>query len=368
MEEPETIKQRREIMKSAKCTRREVLIAAALVAGGLLINGISPSTSQAGAESLIVNSYGGIYEKAVRENYVKCFENKTNMRAEVIVGIPSAVLAKIRASQPKPDVDVFIATQSTTIEAINQGLVEKIEVDRVPNLKDVPKVNIEQWEGYGISFSYGVEGIMYNKEKIKNPPQSWAEFVDRTIKGDFGKKVTMPGVGSPEGLSCAIWIIAHVFGGSVENPDIAFEKLNAMKHNIPKFYSDLSEVVNMMSTGEIDIAVYVDGRTWAFHDKGNPWVGWIVPEPGGIFLSSQCMKVKNSRPEAWEFINCLLDPVAQAGFTKMIKYPVTNLKVKYAPEMASRMTPQKDLIYPPQREIMKRAGAWVERWNKEIGG
>jgi putative spermidine/putrescine transport system substrate-binding protein len=355
-------------MKNGKWTRREVFKAGTLVIVGLFINGISPSPSQAGPKALIVNSYGGIYEKAVRENFVKCFEDKTNIPAEVIVGIPSAVLAKIRASQPKPDVDVFIATQSTTIEAINQGLVEKIDPAKVPNLKDLPKVNIEQWEGYGISFSYGVEGIMYNKEKIKNPPQSWAEFVDRTIKGDFGKKVTLPGIGSPEGLSISIWTIAHVFGGSAEKPDIAFEKLKAMKQNIPKFYSDLSEVVNMMSTGEIDIAVYVDGRTWAFHDKGNPWVGWIVPKPGGVFLSSQCMKVKNSSPDAWEFINCLLDPVAQAGFVKMIKYPMTNPKVKYAPEMVSRMTPQKDLIYPPQRDIMKRASIWVERWNKEIGG
>ena len=154
----------------------------------------------------------------------------------------------------------------------------------------------------------------------------------------------------------------------MSNPNVAFQKLKAMKGNIPKFYSDASEVVNMMATGEVHIAVYIDGRAWAFHDKGNPWVGWVVPKPGGIFLSSQAMKVKNSAPEAWEFINCLLDPVAQAGFAKMIQYPVTNPKVKYPPELVNRMSTQKEVIYPPQREIMKNASAWVERWNKEIGG
>jgi putative spermidine/putrescine transport system substrate-binding protein len=355
-------------MKKHEWTRRDVLKTGALVTGGLLVNGMSPAPSSGATKSLIVNSYGGVYEKAVRENFAKCFQSKTNIPAEIIVGIPSAVLAKIRASQPKPDVDVFIATASTTIEAINQNLVEKIDPKKVPNLKDVPKINIEQWEGYGVSFSYGVGGIMYNKEKIKNPPQSWAEFVDRTIKGDFGKKVTIPSLSSPESLSVTLWTIANAFGGSVAKPDIAFEKLKVMRNNIPKFYSDLSEVVNMMSTGEVDIAMYPDGRAWAFHDMGNPWVGWIAPKPGGVFQSSQCMKVKNSAPEAWEFINCLIDPVAQEGFTKMIKYPVTNLKVKYPQDLVNRMTPQKDLIYPPHQEIMKQAALWAERWNKEIGG
>ncbi len=355
-------------MKKHKWTRREVLKTGALMTGGLLIEGISPSSSPGVTKSIIVNSYGGIYEKAVRENFAKCFQDKTNIPAEVIVGIPSAILAKIRASQPKPDVDVFIATAPMTIEAINQNLVEKIDPTRVLNLKDIPKVNIDQWEGYGVSFSYGVGGLIYNKEKIKNPPQSWSEFIDRTIKGDFGKKVAIPSIGSADGPLFSVWTIAHVFGGSVEKPDIAFEKLNAMKHNIPKFFTDFSEVINMMSTGEIDISFYYDGRAWAFHDNGNPWVGWIVPKPGGLFSSSQSLKVKNSAPEAWEFINCLLDPVAQAGFSKMIKYPMTNPKVKYPPEMVNRMTPQKDLIYPPHREIMKQAALWLERWNKEIGG
>ncbi len=351
-----------------KVTRREILKAGALTAGALAIGGGIPRISIAASKSITVNSYGGAYEKAVRDHYVKCFQAKTGIPVNIMVGIPSAALSKIRASQSRPDVDVFIATMSTTIEAINQNLVEKLDFSKIPNIKDIPKPNYEQWDGYGVSFSYGVGGIMYNKDKIKNPPQTWAEFADRTIKGDFGKYVTVPSINFAEGPSLSIWTLAQAFGGSVAKPDIAFEKVRAMKAYIPKFYADASEVVNMMATGEVNIATYIDGRAWAFHDKGNPWVGWVTPRKGGVFLSSQAMKVKNSAPESWDFINCLLDPTAQAGFAKAIQYPVTNSKVKYPPELIDRMGTQQDLIYPPQREIMKVVPAWVERWNKEIGG
>jgi putative spermidine/putrescine transport system substrate-binding protein len=355
-------------MKDKNFTRREVLKAGALTAGGVAFGGFTPHLSFPATKSITVNCYGGAYEKALRDNFVKCFQAKTGIPVNVMVGIPSAALSKIRASEGNPDVDVFIATASTTIEAINQNLVEKLNFSKIPNIKDLPKVNWEQWDNYGVSFSYGVGGIMYNKDKIKNPPKTWAEFVDRTIKGDFGKYVTIPSINFAEGPSLSIWTIAQAFGGSVANAGIAFEKVAAMKANIPKFYSDASEVVNMMATGEIQIATYIDGRAWAFYDKGNPWVGWVTPEKGGVFLSSQAMKVKNSAPESFEFINCLLDPLAQTSFAKAIQYPVTNPKVKYPPELVDRMGTQKDLIYPPQREIMKVVPAWVERWNKEIGG
>ena len=339
-----------------------------IVIGLFLTIGLLPQASWSGAKTLTVNSYGGIYEKAVRENYVGCFTSKTNMPVEIMVGIPSAALAKVRATRGKPAVDVFIATANTTITAIDQGLVEKIDPSKLPNLKDLPKVYYEQWDNYAVSFSYGVGGLMYNKEKISDPPKSWKEFVDRTIKGDFGKNVTIPSMSFAAGPALTIWSILNAFGGSTDNPDIAFEKIKAMQPYIPKFYSDASEVVNMMATGEVDIAIYIDGRTWAFHDKGNPWVGWIVPDPGGIFLSSQAMKIKNSAPEAWEFINCLLDPKAQAGFASMTQYPVTNPKVVYPDKLMDRMPKLEGLLFPPQRELVKQAPKWVERWNKEIGG
>lgn len=321
----------------------------------------------AAAPKLTVNTYGGLYETAVTDNFIASYKKATGNDAEAVIDIPSAALSKIQATQPNSDYDLFVATPIDTIRAIELDLAEELDHSRLGNLKDIPEVHYTQWGNKAVSFSYGIYGFLYDTRKITNPPKTWAEFVERTIAGEFGRTVAVHSATQAGILEGYIWPIIDAFGGTVEDPGEAFDKMRQMVPNVAKNFSDLSEVVQLMSTGEISIAPYVDGRAWSFVEQ-NPWANFIVPEKGGSIVSSQIIKVKNSPDDAWKLMDAFLDKEAEEGFTETILYPVTNSTVEYSPRMQARLTPTENIIYPPYFELFKHTSALIERWNKEVGG
>lgn len=333
--------------------------------GALALTGIP--RLQAAAPKLTVNTYGGLYATAVNENFIAHYKKATGNDAEAITDVPSAALSKIRATMPKPDYDLFVATANDTLRAIDLDLVEVIQPDKLPGLKNLMPEAYTQWGNKAVSFSYGTGGFLYDTRKIANPPKTWVEFAERTAKGEFGRNVAVPSATQAGVLEAFVFPIVHSFGGTMADPTVGVEKIAAMVPYIAKFYGDMSEVVNLMANGEITIAPYVDGRAWAFVDK-NPWANFIVPEKGGVFQSSQIMKVKGSPDIAWELMDAFINTEADEGFVKVIKYPVTNQAVKYPEAMAARVTKPGDILYPPFAEIAKLTPDLIERWNKEIGG
>lgn len=334
--------------------------------GALALTGL-PRLQAAELPKLTVNTYGGLYATAVNENFVAHYKAATGGAAEAVTDVPSAALSKIRATMPKPDYDLFVATANDTLRAIDLGLVEEIQPDKLPGLQNLMPEAYSQWGNKAISFSYGTGGFLYDTRKIANPPKTWAEFAERTAKGEFGRSVAVPSATQAGVLEAFVFPIVHAFGGTMAKPDVGFEKIAAMAPYVAKFYGDMSEVVNLMANGEISIATYVDGRSWAFVDK-NPWANFIVPEKGGVFQSSQIMKVKGSPDNAWALMDAFINTEADEGFAKMIKYPMTNQAVTYPEAMAKRVTKPEDILYPPFAEIARLTPELIERWNKEIGG
>jgi len=321
----------------------------------------------AAGPKITVNTYGGLYETAVTDNFIASYKNATGNDAEAVIDIPSAALSKIQATQPNSDYDLFVATPIDTIRAIELNLAEELDPSKLSNLKDIPEVYYKNWDNKAVSFSYGIYGFLYDTRKIANPPKTWAEFVERTIAGEFGRTVAVHSATQAGILEGFIWPIINAFGGTIEDPAAAFDKMRQMVPYIAKNFSDMSEVVQLMSTGEISIAPYVDGRAWSFVEK-NPWANFVVPEKGGCIVSSQIVKVKNSPDDAWKLMDVFLDKEAEEGFTETILYPVTNSTVEYSPRMQARLTPTENIIYPPYFELYKHTSALIERWNKEVGG
>ena len=88
------------------------------------------------------------------------------------------------------------------------------------------------------------------------------------------------------------------------------------------FWTGISDPLTLMESGEADIAVYVDGRTWAHYDAGAKWIRYINPTEGGVMQPSIAQKVKNGSDAAWEYINSLLSPVPAAEVAKRLNFGV----------------------------------------------
>ena len=129
------------------------------------------------------------------------------------------------------------------------------------------------------------------------PPKTWKEFVEGTVAGKW--KASMPSVNYPSaGFTVSIWWFAQQFGGDVNNIAPGLEQVKRMeKSGNLAFWTDPNAVLNGMKSGDIDMALYWDGRAYSFIDDGNKDFGYYSPEPGVVVALTWIQKVKGS-PDA----------------------------------------------------------------------
>lgn len=340
--------------------RGVLVVVAGALCGGLLV--VSSAYAQQKPERIVVTAYGGIWTDSVKKNFASCFEKKTGVKVDVLTGESTDWLNRIRANPGKPSIDVITLAEADSFRAGREGLLDKMTTAKVPYLKDIPDSFHKTWSDFSVVQNFGAMGVMYNKEVVKNLPASWKEVIENIIAGKYGKKVSWPAgtyTWGPE----FIWFVAQQYGGSI---DTAFEKLKAMQPYVVKFWNTPVEALNLFGTKEVDVLIYWDGRAQAFIDKGNPWVGFYIPQPNTIAGSVLVSKVKNSPEIGWEYVNCVLSPEGQLGHAKTVLYAITNRTVVYTPDIKDKVTPADRVVIPPYAEILDKIPGWVERWNKEI--
>ncbi len=181
--------------------------------------------SRCGPADLVVTAYGGLWEQAFRQCYVVPFEKATGKTVDIVLGSPSQWINQIVASPDKPPIDIIMNGIDQGLDAARRGIVEHYDVAQVPNLKDVDPKFIAAGQGYGSITNYGAMGLAYNAKTVPNPPKSWKEFVDRTVKGDW--KASIPGINYASTPETVIWMLADVYGGDINTPMSHSNKSNA---------------------------------------------------------------------------------------------------------------------------------------------
>ena len=338
----------------------------ALAAGGALaaLGTIPLRPAKAAGTTITVTALGGIWEEAVRTCFVAPYEKATGNKANVLIGSPPQWLSQIEANPAKPPIDVLVTIPDLAIAAGRKGLMDSFTDARLTNLKDIPKPFVDGVEGYGAVFDYGVAGLTWHKERVKNPPKSFAEFVDRTAKGEW--QAMLPGIGYAVTPIMAIWAMAKAFGGGVDDVDPFFAAVKRMGKNV-SFWNSPNDFENALSTGDADIGIYFDGRSWAWYDSGAKFVDFLNPAEGGSINAIAVQKPKNANDAAWAYIDIVLSAEAELAFARKLDYGVTNSKVVYPPELAPRITPWQKAAFPPYAAIAEKRNGWVDRWNREIG-
>ncbi len=345
-------------------TRRNFLGSGAMLGLGLAAGGFPRIANAQAAKEITVTAFGGIWEEAVRKCFVAPFEAKTGAKANVSLGGPPQWLAQVEASPAKPPVDVLIMTPDLALTAARSGLVDDFTVEKLPNLAKIPQQLTDSVEGKGTLFDYGVAGITYNKDRVKNPPKSFAEFVDRVAAGEF--VASIPSISYAVTPIMLIWAMAKAFGGGADNVDPFFKAVERMKDNLV-YWAGPNDFFNHLSSGEADIGIYFDGRTWNHYDAGATWIDFINPEEGGSLNGLAVQKAKNANPLAWDYINEVLDAANQTQFADIMNYGVTNVDVVYSEKLKPRITPWQKTAFPPYEQIAQVRNEWVDRWNREIG-
>lgn len=312
-------------------------------------------------DPLVVIASGGVWLESAKANFVACYKDRTGEEPEVLTLPSGDVLNRLRANPDNPPIHVVMLSEIDAIRAGEEGLLDQMTVEKVPNLADVPEIFRGQWNNYATISNFGAMVVMYNKEAIAEPPADWKTLIDNTIAGKYGDRVSFPAVTMAWGPMFT-WFLTTLYDG---DEDVVFAKYKEMLPNIAKYWDSPVDAMNMFAAGEVDIMVYWDGRAYSFAEE-NEWAGAYIPEPGAFQSAAMLGKVKNAPEKAWTYVDCVLSPEAQLGHSQMIKYPVVNSKVDYPEDLAKVLTPLEKVRQPDFRSFIDKIPAWVERWNREV--
>ncbi|MDE1991201.1 MAG: extracellular solute-binding protein [Rhizobiaceae bacterium] len=332
---------------------------------GLL--GCAVPTASISAADLTVGAFGGLWEQSLRSCIIEPFEKQTGKTVDVVLGAPLQWLNQIDANRTKPPLDIVFAPTETAYLMIEKGLVDPLTADRVPVMAELNPSLVSFGEGYGVVFDYGAMGVIYNSKTVKAPVKSWDGFFNAVENGEFTAMI--PSIYYPGSLTSTLWNISKLSGGDERNAQPGLDRIKKMMAGgALSFWSDPNQVLTALASGEVDAAMYWDGRSWAFINDGkHPEFKYVTPEPGGPATFTWIQKVKNGSDLSWKFIGIAMSAEGQGCFANKTRYGVSNLKAVFDPAVEPTITKYENLAIPSYRDINKSREAWIEAWNKQIG-
>lgn len=295
-------------------------VLAGFVAGvAMLTSAALPAVS----EEMVFVSWGGAYQDAIREAWIKPFSAETGIN---VIEETGPETAKIKAMIDTGTVTWDVVTDGGlgVARGASEGLFEEI----TPAMVDQSHVYPEIVNKYGVPSEVFSTTFAFSTKAFPDgspQPASWADFWD--VQKFPGKRALF---GSPNTVLEAALMADGVAKEDVykvlstkEGVDRAFAKIEALKPNIAVWWTKGAQPAQMLGSGEVVMSNGWNGRIEAGIKEGLPikmvWNG-AVAEVGYFML----VKGAKNRDQAIKFLNHMVSPKAQAEFHKYVAYgPVT---------------------------------------------
>lgn len=205
----------------------------------------------------------------------------------------------------------------------DEGLLEEINFDNIPNFKNISadwkSLSYDPNNKYSVTYMYGFDGLLYNKEKIDRPT-SWGDLWNPEYKGHV---VIMDAADEINDM------LQQYMGNDMNNPteDQILEGGELLKELMP----------NILMFTEAPEATLVSGEAWLVYGysgeaavafKENPAIDFVLPKEGGIrWTDNMVIPTTTQNKEAAEaFINYLLRPEVSKLLSEEFPYGNPNTK------------------------------------------
>ncbi|MEJ1159720.1 ABC transporter substrate-binding protein [Prosthecomicrobium sp. N25] len=265
-------------------------------------------------------------------------------------------------------VDLIYLTDSFSEIGIKEGLFQKIDRSKIPNLAGVYDIAKAPQGDYGPAYTLGRYGIIYDSAKVKPPVTAWKDL----WRADLKSALSLPGITTTAGPMTVILAGTYAGSDAFKDPDAAFKALAGLKPNLVKTYNTGSELVNLFSTGEITTAAAQD-FTLAQIQKAVPTAVWADLSDGAYATLNTINITKGAKEVelAHQFIDFLLRPDIQQKLAENgVDAPVVK-SVTLTPEQARQWTYGAAMVAslkPVDMAKMNAAKAeWTDRWQELFG-
>jgi putative spermidine/putrescine transport system substrate-binding protein len=346
---------------SPRSMGRRTFLRHALGVGGALTASTRPARAQARTLSIMVNA--GQYQDTLTRLVIEPLQKKNNVRVLVTPGSSTEMLAKLRAEKASPSVDLVVIAETVAVTGRQEGIFEKMDRAKIPNLADVDPKALNA-DGFGFASLYATAGIGYNAEKVTPAPQAWKDMWNPAYKSAIG----IQDIAGTTGVQFLI-TAARLHGGDERNIDPGFQAIAELVKGGASINSGKpAEITNLFLTDTILMSPGVENSFYKVYQPKDKRFAFVLPKEGffAIPYTVEIVKGRRGGDLVYDFLNLQLDPDVQHGFMESILMTPVNTRVKIPPSLAALVPEARTALQFDWAAIARNRAAWQERWNKEI--
>lgn len=221
--------------------------------------------------------------------------------------------------------DVICPSDYMIQKLIENDLLEEINFDNIPNIKNIGEQYMEQARGfdpenkYAVPYCFGTVGILYNKTMVTEPIDSWAVLWDE----QYADNILMQ-----DSVRDAFMVALKLDGNSMNtlDPDEldAAKKLLIRQKPLVQAYV-IDQVRDKMIGNEAAIGVIYSGEA-IYTQSENPDLEYVIPKEGtNVWIDAWAItKDAPNKENAEKFINFMCrEDIALMNF-EYITYATPN--------------------------------------------
>ncbi len=287
----------------------------------------------------------------INDDLLQAFKRQTGVKGlsetmqsnEEMLAAFQAGKARIYSLICPSDYTVNTMQEKGYLQALDPSRLEGLETV-LPNLATIGLIDQQR---YSVPLTWGTTGLIYNSEKLPEPPTDWEYLWKNREK--FTRRMTLLD-DSREVFAVAL----HALGYSQNTLDLkqikqAYDKLQQLKPHLANFTTDAWR--DPLVAGDLWIAMgYSTDATDLM--KENPKIRYVIPSSGtNLWVDTMVIPVTAPNAEsAYEWINYVTDPERSAQLCEELGYvPITQAAIDRLPE-AVRQNPVK---FPPAAAIAR---------------
>jgi len=303
--------------------RRRGLLGVAAAAGAASVGPffhVRPARADAG--ELVVVSWGGDYDQALRDYVVPAFSKATGYSVKLDAP-PETAKVKAMVQSGNISWDVIMTDIPAVLALMHDNLLEPLDYAAVDKDK-LDKIPQELRRSHALGQRIYSFNIVYNTHTLPVPkhPRNWADVWNgKEFPG--GRTFNFQGGIEPQ-LEVALLAdgvpIDKLYPLDVERAWKMFDRLRPL---VSKWYTSHAQAIQLIGAGDASVGCTIGPRGITAKHGGAPID--VEYNQGKLASDNWCLvKGVRNKKVAMEFINAAVDPKAQAMIAKRVPYGPSN--------------------------------------------
>lgn len=289
---------------------------------GIALSVLLVSGAVAQARDLTATSWGGAFQEIQNDVYFNPFRKETGIPLidETWNGGVGVIRTMVEAGNPTWD--LLEVEDDELLVGCEEGLFEKLDFSRIGGKERYLEAAVTPC---GIATTFSAFVLGYDKDKLKDPPQSWADFFDtakfpgrRALRS--GPKSTLEFALLADGVPPEQ--IYEVLA-TEEGVDRAFKKLDSIKGDLI-FWTASAQAPQWLASGEVVMTSSFNGRLDAANLTDNRNFGIVWNQSIRNMDSWVILKGSPNIDAAYKLLDYMGDPARQAALAERIAYGGSN--------------------------------------------